>query len=68
MTDSIMDAFECNQCGAQYDSEKELLEHRQAAHHAQADTHDHEPREAAKEKPGKPEELNQHERAKSKNA
>jgi hypothetical protein len=34
MTESIMDAFQCNQCGAQYDSEKELREHQQAVHHA----------------------------------
>jgi hypothetical protein len=34
MTESITDAFKCNQCGALYDSEKEPVEHRQAAHHA----------------------------------
>jgi uncharacterized C2H2 Zn-finger protein len=34
MTESITDAFKCNQCGAVYDSEKELHEHQQAAHHA----------------------------------
>jgi uncharacterized C2H2 Zn-finger protein len=34
MTELITDAFKCNQCGAVYDSEKELSEHRQAAHHA----------------------------------
>jgi hypothetical protein len=33
MTESIMDAFQCNQCGAPYDSEKELREHQQAVHH-----------------------------------
>lgn len=33
MTESISDAFQCNQCGALYDSEKELRDHRQAAHH-----------------------------------
>jgi hypothetical protein len=33
MTESITDAFKCNQCGAQYDSEKELREHQQAVHH-----------------------------------
>jgi len=34
MTQSIADAFKCNQCGAQYISEKELQEHQQAVHHA----------------------------------
>ena len=34
MTESITDAFKCNECGALYESEKELLEHQRAAHHA----------------------------------
>jgi C2H2-type zinc finger len=68
MTDSIMDAFECNQCGAQYESEKELLEHRRAAHHVNAVIHEREPGEVSKERPGKPEEVRQHDKAKSKNA
>jgi hypothetical protein len=33
MTESITDAFKCNQCGAVYDSEKELREHQQSVHH-----------------------------------
>jgi|HubBroStandDraft_4_1064222.scaffolds.fasta_scaffold11447_4 hypothetical protein len=33
MTQSIADAFKCNQCGASYGSERELLEHQRAAHH-----------------------------------
>jgi hypothetical protein len=33
MTESITDAFKCNQCGAVYDSEKELREHQLAVHH-----------------------------------
>lgn len=34
MTESITDAFKCNQYGTVYDSEKELSEHQQAAHDA----------------------------------
>ncbi len=34
MSESITDAFKCNQCGATYDSEHDLKEHQQAAHHA----------------------------------
>jgi len=34
MSESITDAFKCNQCGAWYESEKELHEHQQAVHHA----------------------------------
>ncbi len=34
MTQSITDAFKCNRCGALYDSERELRDHREAAHHA----------------------------------
>jgi hypothetical protein len=33
MTESITDAFKCNQCGALYDTEKDLREHQQAVHH-----------------------------------
>ena len=33
MAESIMDAFQCNQCGALYDSEEEMREHQQAVHH-----------------------------------
>lgn len=34
MTEPITGTFKCNQCGASYNSEHELLEHQQAAHHA----------------------------------
>lgn len=33
MSESITDAFKCNQCGATYDSEHDLKEHQRAAHH-----------------------------------
>jgi hypothetical protein len=61
MTESITDAFKCNQCGALYDSEKELVEHRQAAHHA--DVSDLKPEKTSVEEP-----INQQADAKAKSA
>ena len=61
MTESITDAFKCNQCGAIYDSEKELVENRQAAHHA--DVGDRKPEETSEE-----ETMNQQGDAKAKSA
>jgi DNA-directed RNA polymerase subunit M/transcription elongation factor TFIIS len=61
MTKSITDAFKCNHCGALYDSEKELLEHQQAAHHA--DVSDRRPDETSAE-----ETMNQQADAKAKSA
>jgi hypothetical protein len=61
MTESITDAFKCNQCGALYDSEKELLEHQQAARHAVLS--DCEPHEKSEK-----ESVNQQTKAKAKNA
>jgi hypothetical protein len=52
MTESITDAFKCNQCGALYDTEKELREHQQAVHHVA----------------GYPEDVDQPVKAKTKNA
>ena len=66
MTDSIMDAFTCRQCGAQYDSEKELGEHQKGAHHGASP--DFKPHETSEKESGKAEDVNQHDRAKSKTA
>ncbi len=56
MTESITDAFKCNQCGAVYDSEKELREHQQAVHHV------------AGYPPARTEDVEQPVKAKTKNA
>ncbi|MGB8524412.1 MAG: hypothetical protein WCD43_15720 [Candidatus Acidiferrales bacterium] len=61
MTESITDAFKCNQCGALYDSEKELLEHQQAVRHAVVS--DRKPQETSER-----ESVNQQAKAKAKNA
>jgi hypothetical protein len=61
MTKSITDALKCNQCGARYDSEKELLDHQQAAHHA--DVGDRKPDKTSEE-----ETMNQQADAKAKSA
>jgi uncharacterized C2H2 Zn-finger protein len=66
MTESITNALKCNQCGAVYDSEKELSEHQQAAHHAAS--RGREPHATSKEESGKPEDVNQPDKAKTKNA
>ena len=66
MTDSIMDAFTCKQCGAQYDSEKELGEHQKGAHHGASP--DCNPHETSEKESGKAEDVNQHDKAKTKNA
>jgi hypothetical protein len=61
MTESITDAFRCNQCGALYDSEKELQEHQQAARHAVVSGRN--PHETSEK-----ENVDQHAKAKAKNA
>jgi len=61
MTESITDAFKCNQCRAQYNTEKELREHQQAVHHAVVS--DRKPRETSEK-----ENQDQHAKAKAKNA
>jgi len=61
MTQSIADAFKCNQCGATYNSEHELHEHQQAAHHAVVS--DREPQQASEK-----ESVNQPPKAKTKTA
>jgi C2H2-type zinc finger len=66
MTESISDAFQCNQCGALYDSEKELREHRQAAHHPISAGL--EPDETSKKQSAKPEDVSRPVQAKAKNA
>jgi hypothetical protein len=66
MIESISDAFQCNQCGALYDSEKELREHRQAAHHPAGEGF--EPDEPSRKPPAKPENVSLPVRTKAKNA
>jgi hypothetical protein len=61
MTESITDAFKCNQCGATYNSEHELGEHQQAARHAVVS--DRKPHEPSEKEP-----VNQLAKAKTKNA
>jgi uncharacterized C2H2 Zn-finger protein len=61
MTESITDAFKCNHCGAVYDSEKELSEHQQAAHHAVSS--ERKAHETSQKEP-----TNQEAKAKGKNA
>jgi len=66
MTESISDAFQCNQCGALYDSEKELRDHRQAAHHpAGAGL---EPDITSRKKSAKPDDMSRPVNAKAKHA
>jgi hypothetical protein len=36
MSESITDAFKCNQCGATYDSEHDLKEHQRGSSRRQA--------------------------------
>jgi len=61
MTQSIADAFKCNQCRASYGSERELLEHQQAAHHNVVSSR--KPQETSEK-----ENVDQHFKAKANNA
>ncbi len=65
MTESIVDAFKCNQCGAEYASEKELVEHEQSAHHA---TNRNNLQQTSESELGKTKVVNQRAKAKAKNA
>jgi hypothetical protein len=60
------DLFKCSQCGASYNSERELGEHQQAAHHAA--NPERKPNETPEKESGKPEDVNQQVKALAKNA
>jgi hypothetical protein len=60
------DLFKCSHCRASYNSEKELLEHEKAAHHASYHGHDSEA--TSTQESGKGEGVNQHDKAKAKKA